>query len=339
MSNSCCSSRGSRPAFTLVELMVVIAVIGILIAILLPAVQTARESSRRLSCKNNLKQIGLAVQNHLNALKCFPTSGNNGAITRVGGLAATAKSGAFQQAGTFFQILPYMEEQIAHGSDDAAVTGAVVPAYFCPSRRSPCTRLAGGQSVGLNDYAIPLWKDSTAGAGLGGNSTGCWNMWNDKNAPNEINHLFYKNTVFVRGGIKSTAFPAGRLVDVTDGTSTVLMVSEKFVDPTRYEPPPVENDPPPTAAWGPTLGFTDHGYYYGWDWGTVRCSMFGPVPDQQYGAVSYWQMFGSAHPSGVNAVFVDGSVRSISYNTNNAIFQLLCRKNDGQEIDVSALWD
>lgn len=143
----------------------------------------------------------------------------------------------------------------------------------------------------------------------------------------EVNHPFYGNTIFVRGGKGSTAFPPGKWSDVTDGTSNVIMVAEKFVDPSRYHPVPMPADPPEGAF--PTLAFTDMGYVNGWNWSTVRCSMYGPVPDQPYAGISYWQMFGSAHRSGVQALFGDGSVRPISYSIANPLFQLLCRKDDG----------
>jgi prepilin-type N-terminal cleavage/methylation domain-containing protein/prepilin-type processing-associated H-X9-DG protein len=322
--------------FTLIELLIVIAIIGILVALLLPAVQSARESARRASCQNHLRQIGVAVVNHHDTQRHYPSGGNNGAISRAGGNPTSAKGVPFQQAGLFFQILAYLEENAGHSADDATIRGLAVSMYYCPSRRPPITRLGvDGLPVGLNDYAAPMWKDATAGPGLGANSAGCWNIWGD-NTGDDVNHPFYRNTVFVRGGKRDTAFPPGRIAQVTDGTSNVLMVAEKFVDPSRYLPVKLDEEPP-QAPWGAPLGFTDMGYYTGFFWSTTRCSMYGPVPDQPLENLAYWQMFGSAHSQGINAVFADGSVRPISYSVANAIFQLLCRKDDGQSVDASAL--
>src|SRR5436309_8228610 len=98
----------TRRAFTLVELLVVIAIIGILVALLLPAVQAARESARRMQCQNNLKQIGVAMLNFHDAKKAYPSAGTNGddfyTDPQIG-----AKAG-FERFGWGFQILPYLEE-------------------------------------------------------------------------------------------------------------------------------------------------------------------------------------------------------------------------------------
>lgn len=113
------------------------------------------------------------------------------------------------------------------------------------------------------------------------------------------------------------------------------MMAEKFVDPTRYRPIKLDEEEP-QPPW-PSIAFTDMGYYQGWNWGTMRCSMYGPIPDQPLATIAYWQMFGAAHPNGINAVFADGSVRPISYSIANPIFQLLCRNDDGMLIDATDL--
>src|SRR6188508_1740900 len=99
-----------RRAFTLVELLVVIAIIGVLVALLLPAVQTARESARRMSCESNLKQIGLGVHNHHDVtLSLLPTSIGEGAEALAQGFSDVPEPDGFAQWSTL--LLPYIEQQ------------------------------------------------------------------------------------------------------------------------------------------------------------------------------------------------------------------------------------
>ncbi len=127
-----------RVGFTLVELLVVIAIIGILVALLLPAIQAAREAARRSQCKNNLKQIGLALQNHLDARKSFP----------MGCLEwRTTGNAKLRQWAWSAKILPYLEEQTLYQQIDfqqpydAAINktavSTVLTVFQCPQVCEP----------------------------------------------------------------------------------------------------------------------------------------------------------------------------------------------------------
>jgi prepilin-type N-terminal cleavage/methylation domain-containing protein/prepilin-type processing-associated H-X9-DG protein len=345
-----------RSGFTLIELLVVIAIIAILIGLLLPAVQKVREAAARLQCTNHLKQMGIAVHAYHDANGYLPTHGNGGGPRRLNGNPTDPKSSdssragesggnAYQTASVFFQILPYIEQGAVYGGTDTTIQATPIKIYFCPARRAPTTRPGGGgQPLALNDYAVPTYK-AQATTGQGGNGGGCWNMWGN-NAGDNNNWPYYSESVFVRGGKElngvRVGLAPGTITGITDGTSNTIMVAEKFVDPTRYQPVQTNLDTTNVGACGTGgCGFTDNGYWNGWtSWSTCRCSLRAPARDAPYGAPGSawqagWQFFGSAHPTGTNALFADGSVTHIKYTIPNAVFQLLARKADGLVVDIS----
>ncbi len=136
-SRPACRGQGDH-GFTLVELLVVIAILGVLVSLLLPAIQAARESARRTQCTNNLKQIGLAFQTHHASHGFFPSGGWNWnhAPTYLGGAVAVGEQ---QHAGWGFQILPYIEANQVVEAGPVQAIGTALSLFFCPSRRGPQT--------------------------------------------------------------------------------------------------------------------------------------------------------------------------------------------------------
>lgn len=176
-----------RKGFTLIELLVVIAIIAILIALLLPAVQQAREAARRSSCKNNLKQIGLALHNYNETHTIFPPA-----------------SVAPNAIGGFAFILPYLEQSALYNKwnfslpqTDAAnkeATSSPVIAYFCPSKPRPS----------LNS-SVNAYGDYALSSGTGHSNSGSTSNWKG---------MFNQNS-------------NTRLRDVTDGATNTFAVGEK----------------------------------------------------------------------------------------------------------------
>ncbi len=288
-------------AFTLVELLVVITIIGILIALLLPAVQAAREAARRSQCVNNLKQIGLALHNYHDSFGVLPPA-------RCRKYVGTSLSGTAWGWGTF--VLPYVEQQSLYDTLEpgkvsvwgAASNASKIPlmqqrleAYRCPSDIAPTTNtarplpyatpsvyVATSNYVGSSSSDIPI-SDSAANVGYAG--------------------------VFV--GEQKV-----RLADIVDGTSNTVAVGERawqYRD--RFG-----NVRPAKAAivFGITQGGgnMDANIYYGdtVGAGVYRLNLTGS--DQSDSASIGYERgehaYSSMHPGGANFVLVDGSVRFVA---------------------------
>ena len=198
----------ARGGFTLVELLVVMAIVGLLIALLLPAVQAAVRSARRATCANHLKQIGLACQNHVQALGAMPTGGRGYTSYRTWVGSSPAKF-TTQTWSWGYQILPFLEENQTYLiTDDNTCAATTTVTYFCPTRRPPTAD--GRRLLGL-DQPARAQADYAGNAGSSSENGDGGGMYGDGRD----------------GVIVEQAVGIIRFRDITDGTSHTLLIGEK----------------------------------------------------------------------------------------------------------------
>ncbi|MDY0166683.1 MAG: DUF1559 domain-containing protein [Thermoguttaceae bacterium] len=328
---TCLKSRiqNSQSAFTLVELLVVITIIGILISLLLPAVQSAREAARRMQCQNNLKQMALAFHNHESTHGYFPTGGWG--CQWVGD--PDRGFNKRQPGGWAYNILPYMEQQALwslgtglSGTEKAEALAQCVttPLSFqnCPTRRrsiaypnktayrlSISTELA--PVAGRSDYAANFGSTNY----WGGSSPGSYNdadglteqKWlDDYQSGNTYNGIVYRRSEVT-------------VAMVRDGLTNTYMVGEKYLMPDHYTTEQASND--------------DQAMYVGHDQDVLRGTYWIPMQDRPSVLGSY--TFGSAHSGAFNMAMGDGSVRTISYAIDTSVHRALGNRASGEPIDQS----
>jgi prepilin-type N-terminal cleavage/methylation domain-containing protein/prepilin-type processing-associated H-X9-DG protein len=279
----------NHTAFTLIELIVVMAILAILIGLLLPALQKVRESAARLRCQNNLKQLGLAFHAHHDQHNTFPSGGWDW-FTVPTYQSGTPLSGARQQAGWGFQILPYVEANNVWVAGPVVAIATTNPVFFCPSRRPP-------QTVAYTDEYTPALTGGILTHALCDYAGSNW-----------------EGTGVVR------RFTPTRIADVTDGTTTTLLLGDKRLNLQNLG----------TAQPDDNEGYTD-----GWDEDVIRSTAQPPAPDFRGSSWDKARRFGSSHPSGINAVFADGSVHKISYSVSQTLFARLGNKSDGEVVNES----
>lgn len=313
---------GCRDAFTLVELLVVVAIIATLIGMLLPALQSARESARQIVCRNNLKQIGIGFLSHENAHKHFPAGGWYWWLTPDPDLGF----GVRQTGGWVYNVLPYMEEEALHSLGrglvgqakiDALTTRNSTPLHWlnCPTRRPAGTfrrgRWPGPYADGTSppsqtaeprtDYAVSAGTPTVVAHIQTGPVPPNLSGMDTLNAP-------YNGFACFGSTLKVT--------QVSDGVSNTIMMGEKSVCPDNY-----------LDGWQYS---DDQTAFVGFCYDVARSAW--NVHQQDTPGVWLDNDYGSAHASGSLFLFGDGRVQMLSYAITTETFRRLGDRRDGQVV-------
>lgn len=283
-------------AFTLVELLVTIAIIGVLIALLLPAVQAAREAASRCQCKNNLKQIGLAMHQF------------NDVYGRLPHAKPPEQS---YTTSAFVYVLPYLEESQIFGAYDfsikptegtnAELTKQLLPVFLCPTMAT----LDGSQPAGMGSYAV------NTGSGA---SRFPVNIATGKPDPNNHNGAIIDP---IRGKTSVAEISGG------DGASHTFLVGELDYGLKNFAERMNNTS-------GHAGGSTEWAFAYpGVTWASTA-GVFNS--DRLVNGFMEWETFRSDHPGGVNMLMVDGSVQFFSETTDEATLDAHATRDEGEVI-------
>ncbi len=314
-----------RRGFTLVELLVVIAIIAILIGLTLPAVQSSRESARRITCGNKIRQLALALHGHHAALKRFPAGG----VMKTPADSCTLEGSPARDGGMPWSvaILPYMEGDARFKTYDPAKSFAPTSwentagnfaaqfqpnaDFHCPSDPNSRSSLAVTNYYACQGGGTPALAACTATCCSSGPSA----------------RVFFTNGVFF-------ANSRIRFKDLSDGSTHVVLLGE-----TRYCPHPDATDGtgyPPHASWDSSLRAYGGGAF---SLPLGLCATMEGINSSRVNPAQYqvWpggvavNTFGSHHPGGGTFALADASVTFLSESIDLAVYRALGRRDSGQQ--------
>jgi len=332
--------RTSRTrGFTLIELLVVIAIIAVLIALLLPAVQQAREAARRTQCKNNLKQIGLAMHNYHDAFSLFPASSYN---LGIGGPAQywTPLPPTYKNTNGMVMLLPYLDQQPLYNRYDQNQAGSwsyVYGAYTqaqqagnannnAPVTLTKLTVLLCPSDKGENKYPAMNKYYSISDTVAGGFKTSYdfsshytdyyYGHYCPVNVPKQQRPMFWADS-------------DTEIASCSDGTSNTAMFWEQCLDKWNGV----------TGAWGYRchVNIGIDGAWYGginrWDYYRGIYPGYPPEgPQGVPGRQGQWATPGSMHTGGCHLLLADGSVHFLSENIDQVTLNQLSWMADGKRM-------
>jgi prepilin-type N-terminal cleavage/methylation domain-containing protein/prepilin-type processing-associated H-X9-DG protein len=296
------SGMKKRTAFTMIELLLVLGVLGILLSLLMIGAMRVREAASRMVCASHLKELATACHQHHHRTGGLPNGGayegyagpietgtwaapdGTVANTRTWGPDGLPAPDPQQGFGLFYQLLPDLEHaDIYLNKDDNVVLSTVLPVLFCPTRRKPMVNFCG---FGCTDYAGVIWSRYD---------------YPFQDGPN--NRRTLKGAI-----IPSDGHTVVRFCDIPAGCSNIMLIAERHCPDVSlgeyFVMGGICND-----EFGAFTGYGSEG---------VRESGGGVGPDMQ----SNWE-FGSSHKGVMNAAFCDGSVRTIPFTIDRHVFAMM----------------
>jgi len=311
-------ARGLR-GFTLIELLVVIAIIGVLVGLLLPAVQSAREASRRMSCGNNLQQLGLAMHSYNGVHRRLPPAvlGINigsaaGQPVHQAGLTTWVALLPFHENGSLYEEFDIHKNAWAAANQSAAKKTPAI--HLCPSMSLPDS---GGKPNGYSSYAV---------------STGTKRYRNQMHdgAIVDAMNVFRSERLSI-GILPESSWMSWTKVDeiaAADGTSNTLLAGEFGVQEkdTSSLPFPFPSSGPNVGQWAVSYPYHSTASVFG-SFNANRISLF-DIPS--------YESFRGPHSGGVQFVWADGSVRFLTQSIDAVTLKRLAARNDGETVEVTS---
>ncbi|WP_250847020.1 DUF1559 domain-containing protein [Aquisphaera insulae] len=305
------SRRGA--GFTLIELLVVIAIIAVLVALLLPAVQSAREAGRRAQCQNNLRQLGLAAQQYHDSFSSFPSGWYcmvpqydpaNGTTLLSGDVNCATPSTPYQP--NMWGLLPSLFGKLEAGNlyneinvnlppnniENTTAVRRTIDFLVCPSNRRPEAQTQAGTTAktGPSDYR----GNMAAGMVLPGSNANC-----PTQDPTNVYCLYYDNGMAYQNSTVTMA-------DITDGTTNTILMGESL-----------------TGNWSQATSCC------------VRTNIDRTINKPiVVGGQNYYTYWISKHPSQVNFVNCDGSVRLVNQTINKVVLNKIMTRNGGETVSA-----
>jgi prepilin-type N-terminal cleavage/methylation domain-containing protein len=308
--------KSLRNAFTLVELLVVIAIIGILVGLLLPAVQAAREAARRMSCSNNMRQIGLALHNYESSVKKMPFGWN------THGTLWSAMVLPYMEQNNLYNTLIFRESGVGNwdsGSANTIACETVVSTFRCPSMPLP-------EHMDYNGITrrVPSSYRGNAGSDISSDDTSTRPVPNTKSLEMiDLDGIFY-------------ACSKTRFADVTDGLSNTIFIGESHTDPDFVKDGQgmdfwIIGSPQadPCACNGGTGG-TEFTEAVGSTFVQLNAQIKAPGVSGQLMELS----FGSYHVGGAMMMMGDGSISFVSDTIDATVFRALGSRNMGEVASI-----